>query len=100
MKHDDIADHCIRVFHLAHEKRKMMCERIRYMIQNQYIEHGSNYVNEYIDIQKEILRCQYIILKYSLTKRKELLDLILKKMDKVKEIENKCLDKMIRDIIC
>lgn len=38
-----LVSHCFRVFHLMYEIETMMCERLSYMIYNNYINNGKKF---------------------------------------------------------
>lgn len=51
--------------HIIYEHKKLMLDRIMYMIDNQYINYNQKIINDYLKIIKEAYKCKLLFLKYS-----------------------------------
>lgn len=98
-KHDGLAPHCLRVFHLMYEMKRIMCIRLAFMMQNNFIKHGEKFIDTYKKIQTEFLKCQNMMLKYSFYSKKELLLKIYFNLKKLEQIEEFCIPEIIDSII-
>ena len=97
-KYNTLAPHCLRVFHLMYEIKAMMCERLSYMINNNYINEEKKYLEEFDSMKKELLECQNSILKFSVTKKENILLQIYKKLKKLEKNEFMCIQEIISSI--
>lgn len=53
--------------HIIFEHKKLMLDRILYMIDNQYINHDQGIIDDYLKIINEAYKCKLLFLKYSYT---------------------------------
>lgn len=100
IEHDILLPHSIRVFHLAYEMKAVMCERLQFMIEKDYIRNGERYKQIYSELGKMAFLCQNLYIKYDITGKKDLLYKIYENMKLVEKLEIECMCNMAEDIVC
>ena len=87
-----------QVIYLFYEHKKIMCERLCYMGENNYLKNSQTYINMYQYIEKNMETILCLFIKYSLTYDEKILKRILEIIEKVNKDEKNILPDLIGDI--
>lgn len=86
-----------QAFHLMAEHKIVMCERICYM-GSQFLNHWDRYYYEFMELSRNQKGCENLYIKYTITKKNEILEKINERIQKVENTEYDILKDMILDI--
>ena len=87
-----------QVNYLFYEHKKIMCERLCYMGENNFLIYCETYINMFQYIEKNIETFLCLFIKYSLTYDEKILKRILEIIEKVNKDEKNILPDLIGDI--
>lgn len=86
-----------RYFCIFQEHKKCMLERIGYMLKHGYIQNSSHY-ELYQDINIKFLILRNMLLKYTLTGKKNIIVRMLDSIDKTVSLEKEILENLIQEL--
>lgn len=87
----------IRPLHVLWEHKKLMFQRIKYMIDKGYLKPDS-YLDDYSEIERLALVCRNLLLKYRLSPNKSRIPNLTTQLDAIVEKEKAILDKLLNEI--
>lgn len=79
------------------DHKKLMTDRIRYMLQHNYIEENS-LITSYEEMYKQQDMLLLLFIKYELTGQKKYIDGIISGLEGIKQIETDCLEAVLNNV--
>lgn len=99
MEYNETLEHWRQVFHMMHEHKAVMCERIQYMGLLQCLRNSDNYFDSFKELSTKTLVCKNMYIKYICSHNKNLLTKIWDMMKSIEKMESDILSQMAEDII-
>jgi len=88
----------IRAFHLIWEHKKIMVERLKYLIDSSYLINSEELLSEYEIIEQDSLILRNLVIKYNLINQSNLLNKIENRLLAIRDSERSILTKLLQHL--
>ncbi len=90
----DVNSTTVIPLHIIYEHKKLMYDRIMYMIENQYIYYEQNIIEDCLKIINQAYICKMLFLKYSYSKTTQNYERLINCINKVKNYDKDFMEKL------
>lgn len=80
--------------HIIYEHKKLMLDRVVYMIENKYISHDQGIIDDYLKIIDEAYKCKLLFLKYSYVDTEAAYKKLEKCINEIKNLDKELMQRL------
>lgn len=88
-------DFDIRALHILYDHKVLMMERLKYMMDNGYLEFNGDILNDYMEVENLMLTARNLLIKTSITGKVDCMDRFEKYLMSAKEKETAVLSQVV-----